>query len=123
METWLGQWMAFRRTRLSSGGGFTGNVGRKLGLLTGGGFAAPLWRMCHHPYLPFSYGRRIWLGGNCGIQKYDFVDPLTLVIKCLEGEGHESGDLVVLMINKRPFPPETKSTHIMLILCMAVPRE
>jgi hypothetical protein len=39
------------------------------------------------------------VGGNRGIQKCDSVDPLSLVIKCLGG-GYESGDLVVLIINK-----------------------
>jgi hypothetical protein len=43
-------------------------------------------------------------GGIHGIQKCDSVDPLSLVIKCLEGGGYELGDLVVLIIDKRPFP-------------------
>jgi hypothetical protein len=43
-------------------------------------------------------------GGNCGIQKCDSVDPLSLVIKCLGGRGYKSGDLVVPIINKQPSP-------------------
>jgi hypothetical protein len=43
-------------------------------------------------------------GGNRGIHKCDSVDPLSLVIKCLGGGGYKSGDLVVLIINKRPSP-------------------
>jgi hypothetical protein len=43
-------------------------------------------------------------GGNCRIQKCDSVDPLSLVIKCLGGGEYESGDLVVLIINKQPSP-------------------
>jgi hypothetical protein len=43
-------------------------------------------------------------GGNCRIQKCDSVDPLSLVIKCLRRGGYESGDLVVLIIDKQPSP-------------------
>jgi hypothetical protein len=43
-------------------------------------------------------------GGNFRIQKCDYVDPLSLVIRCLGGGGDESGDLVVLIINKQPSP-------------------
>jgi hypothetical protein len=54
------------------------------------------------------------VGGNHGIQKCDSVDPLSLVIKCLGGGGSESGDLVVLIINKQPSPSGSQvKTHIM----------
>jgi hypothetical protein len=43
-------------------------------------------------------------GGNCRIQKCDSVDPLSLVIKCLGGGGYKLGDLVVLIMDKRPSP-------------------
>jgi hypothetical protein len=53
------------------------------------------------------------VGGNCGIQKCDSVDSLSLVIKCLVGEGHKSGDLVVPTIDKRPFPSRGQvNTHM-----------
>jgi hypothetical protein len=44
------------------------------------------------------------VGGNCGIQKCDSVDPLSLVIKCLGEGGYELGDLIVLIITKQPSP-------------------
>jgi hypothetical protein len=44
------------------------------------------------------------VGGNCGIQKCDSVDLLSLVIKCLGGGVYKLGDLVVLIINKQPAP-------------------
>jgi hypothetical protein len=55
-----GRGMAFGRDHLNGGDGFTGNVGRTLGLLAGGGFAAPLRRLCHRPCLPLTKGRRVW---------------------------------------------------------------
>ena len=45
------------------------------------------------------------VGGNRGIQKCDSVDPLSLVIKCLEEGGHKSRDYFVLTFNTRPFHP------------------
>jgi hypothetical protein len=54
-------------------------------------------------FIPFIREAHL-VGGNCRIQKCESVDPLSLVIKCLGGEGQESGDLVVLTINKQPFP-------------------
>jgi hypothetical protein len=51
------------------------------------------------------------LGRNCGIQKCGSVDPLSLVNKCLGGEGYKLRDLEVLMLTNNSFPPEAKSTH------------
>jgi hypothetical protein len=57
------------------------------------------------PLLFTSYIREASLvGGNSGMQKCDSVYPLRLVIKCLGGGGYESGDLVVLIIDKQPSP-------------------
>ena len=51
-------------------------------------------------------------GGNCGVQKCDFVNPLSLVIKCLWGGGHELGDLRVRTFDKRPSSPgDQVNTH------------
>jgi hypothetical protein len=54
MASWSDQVMAFGWAHLNGSNSFTGNVGRTLGLLTGGGFASPLWRLCHHPCLPLT---------------------------------------------------------------------
>jgi hypothetical protein len=52
------------------------------------------------------------LGGNRGVQKCDSVDPLSLVIKCLGGGGHELGDSKVRTFGKRPLPPgDQVNTH------------
>jgi hypothetical protein len=56
------------------------------------------------------------VGGNCGVQKCDSVDPLSLVIKCLKGGGDKSGDLVVQIINKQPPPSGCQvNTHTILV--------
>jgi hypothetical protein len=51
--------------------------------------------------------RESLVGGNCGIQKCDSMYSLSLVIKCLGGEGYKSRDLKVLSsdVNKPPFLP------------------
>jgi hypothetical protein len=45
---------------LSSGVGFAWNVGGSIRPLTGGGCAAPLWRLRYNPCLSFLQGERIW---------------------------------------------------------------
>jgi hypothetical protein len=60
MAPWLGQGKAFRWDHLNGGDSFTGNAGRTLGLLAGGGFTAPLWQLCHRPCLPLTKGRQVW---------------------------------------------------------------
>jgi hypothetical protein len=59
MAPWLGRVMAFGRAHLNGGNSFIGNVGRKFGLLAGGGFAAPLLWLCHRPCLPLTKGRQV----------------------------------------------------------------
>jgi hypothetical protein len=106
LAPWLGQVMAFRWTRLSGSGSFIGNVGRTLGLLTGGGFCHSLGAAGPPPLFASFIRVASLVGGNCGIQKCNSIGPLSLVIKCLEGGRYESGDLVVPMIDKRPSPSE-----------------
>ncbi len=61
MAPWSSQGKAFGRAHLNGGNGFTGNAGRTLGLFVGGGFAAPLRRLCHRPCLPPTKGKQICL--------------------------------------------------------------
>ena len=78
-----------RSAHLSGGVGFAWNVEGSIWPLTGGGCAAPLWRLRRplvatalKPLLAFfARGTRLE-GGNRGVQKCDSVDPLSLVIKC-----------------------------------------
>jgi hypothetical protein len=60
MTPWSGQGKAFKWACLNGGNSFIGNVRRTLGLSAGGGFAAPLRRLCHHPCLPLTEGRQVW---------------------------------------------------------------
>jgi hypothetical protein len=55
-----GQGKAFGRTHLNGGNNFTGNAGRTLGLIAGGGFAASLRQLCHRPCLPLTKERQVW---------------------------------------------------------------
>jgi hypothetical protein len=61
MAPWSGRGKAFRQDHLNGGNGFTGNARRTFGLLAGGGFTAPLGQLCHHPCLPLTKGRRVWM--------------------------------------------------------------
>ena len=45
------------------------------------------------PLLAFSARGAHLEGGNCGVQKCDFLDPLSLEIKCLGGGGAQVGGL------------------------------
>jgi hypothetical protein len=56
MAPWLGRGMA----HLHGGNSFTENAERTLGLFAGGGFAAPLRRLCHRPCLPLTKGMQVW---------------------------------------------------------------
>ncbi len=58
----------------------------------------------------FARGTRLE-GGNRGVQKCDSVDPLSLVIKCLGGGGHESEASIVRTSTHGLLPLETKLTH------------
>jgi hypothetical protein len=62
MAPWFGQGKAYERAHPNSGDSFTGNgnVGRTLGLLAEGTFAAPLWQLCHCPCLPLTKGKQVW---------------------------------------------------------------
>jgi hypothetical protein len=104
MAPWLGRGTAIRRTCLSGSGSFTGNVRRTLGFLTRGCLCHPhVAAVLPLLFNPFIRDARL-VGGNRGIPTCHSVDPLSIIIKCLRGEGHKSGDLVVPTIDKRPFP-------------------
>ncbi len=60
MAPWSSRGKAFGRAHLNGGNGFTENAGRTLGLFVGGGFAAPLRRLCHCPCLPWTKGKQVW---------------------------------------------------------------
>jgi hypothetical protein len=56
--------------------------------------------------------RACLVGRNGGLQICDFVDPSSLVIKCIWGGGARvAGDLEVPMINKRPGGQVNTHTH------------
>ncbi len=62
----------------------------------------PLVATALKPLLAFSARGTRLAGGSRGIQKCDSVEPLSLVIKCLGGGGHESEDSKVRTFEKRP---------------------
>ena len=49
-----------RSDHLSGGAGSAWNVGGSIRPPTGGGCAAPLWRLRQHPCLSFLQGERVW---------------------------------------------------------------
>jgi hypothetical protein len=77
--------------------------------LCSGGLCRPLVASVPLPLFTSDKWEASLVGGNRGVQKCDSIDPLSLVIKCLGGRG----DLIVLIINKRPPPSGGQvNTHI-----------
>jgi hypothetical protein len=76
----------------------------------------PLVATALKPLLIFSARGTRLEGGNRGVQKCDSVDPLSLVIKCLGGGGHELEDSIVRTFGKRPLSPgDQVNTHSMTL--------
>ena len=86
-----------------------------------GRLCRPLAAAVPPPLFPSDKREASLAGGNWGIQKCDSVDPLSLVMKCLGGGGHESGDLVVLIIDKQPSPSggQVNTQHTLLAAAAA----
>jgi hypothetical protein len=82
---------SFGRAHLNGGDCFTGNVRRTLGLFIRGGLCHPLVAAVPPPLFTSDKREASLGGGNCGVQKCDSVDPLSLVIKCLGGGGTSQG--------------------------------
>ena len=57
--TSVGSTEGIRSAHLSGGVGFAWNVGGSIRPLTGGGCAAPLWRLRQNPCLSFLQGERV----------------------------------------------------------------
>ena len=77
-----------------------------------GRLCRPLGVTALNPLFIFSARGTHLEGGNRGVQKCDSVDSLSLVIKCLEGGGHELEDSTVRTSSKRPSSPgDQVNTH------------
>ena len=77
-----------------------------------GRLCRPLGATALNPLFIFSARGTRLEGGNRGVQKCDSVDSLSLVIKCLEGGGHELEDSTVRTSSKRPSSPgDQVNTH------------